>query len=585
MIYFDSVTYNYPPLTSDPLNRDPASESHITALDNISFRVEAGHCLAVIGANGSGKSTLCLAAAGLAPRLSEGRITGTIMVASRNVQSEPPGALADMIGIVLQDPEGQLFNPTIADEIAWGLENLGIPSVDMTARIAASLAMVGLDHLPWDRPPNRLSGGEQKRLALASMLALRPHALILDEPSGGLAPSGSAEMIDTLSRLRSDTNLAILLAENDPEVVAALADHVLVLDTGRIVDQGIPLEVYARLGHTRTAVPVPPATIFNRALADHGGPEIDGLTVTKIAQTLSKISRLSSQKATDRQTHEPEVQVRSSSITLDSLSFAYDPAYPVLTNITLTITQGQFAALTGENGAGKTTLARHLIGLLRPDAGSIRIMGEDTTGESIGQLARMVGFAFQSPELQIFNSTVRDEIAFGPKNLGWPAYQIDVAVSAALTRFDLHAIADLPPAALSFSTRRMIALASIAAMQTPILVLDEPTVGLDAAGQTLVTTWLNEHHRAGGTILLITHDMELVARHAERMIVLDSGHITADSSPPEVFIQSDVLHHAGLHPPFAMRLADALNNPALAVDLTPEGVASAWLALQPGTSA
>src|SRR5688572_1599793 len=245
MISFESVTYTYPPLIADPLKRDAATESRITALADVSFRVEAGQCLAVIGANGSGKSTLCLAAAGLAPRLTEGRIAGKITIDGREVQSELPGALAGVIGIVLQDPEGQLFNRTIADEIAWGLENLGVSPADITIRIAESLAMVGLDHLPWNRAPITLSGGEQKRLALASMLALRPQALILDEPSGGLAPSGRAEMINTLSRLRSETNLAILLAENDPEVVAALANHVIVLESARIIDQGTAREVYA----------------------------------------------------------------------------------------------------------------------------------------------------------------------------------------------------------------------------------------------------------------------------------------------------------------------------------------------------
>jgi energy-coupling factor transport system ATP-binding protein len=583
MIHFDSVTYTYPSLSGDPLKRDPASESRIIALDNLSFRVEPGQCLAVIGANGSGKSTLCLAAAGLAPRLSEGRIAGTITVAGRNVQAEPPGALADVIGIVLQEPEGQLFNPSIANEIAWGLENLGVPPAEMTARIAQALAQVGLDHLPWDRAPNTLSGGEQKRLALASMLALRPRALILDEPSGGLAPSGRAEMIDTLSRLRSETHLAILLAENDPEVIAALADHVLVLESGCIIDQGPAREVYSRLSRAPTAIPVPPAAIFNRTIAEHSGPELDRSTVAEIAWTLPEITPSSGRDMMLRES-EAEAEGQHSAIALDALSFVYDPTHAILTDITCTIPEGQFAALTGENGAGKTTLARHLIGLLRPTTGAVRIMGEDTAGKSIGQIARMVGFAFQSPELQIFNSIVRDEIAFGPKNLGWSTSRIDTAVHDTLTRFGLHPISDLPPAALSFSTRRMIALASIAAMQTPILVLDEPTVGLDAAGQALVIAWLNEHHRAGGTILLITHDMELVARHAGRMIVLDSGRITADGSPREVFAHSDVLNHAGLQLPFALRLAAGLRNPGLAADLTPEGAAAAWLALQPGAA-
>jgi energy-coupling factor transport system ATP-binding protein len=205
-------------------------------------------------------------------------------------------------------------------------------------------------------------------------------------------------------------------------------------------------------------------------------------------------------------------------------------------------------------------------------------MGQDAAGQSIGQLARQVGFAFQSPELQIFNPTVREEIAFGPRNLGVESKVIHQRVEEALARFSLTALADYPPAALSLSARRLVALASIAAMHTPILVLDEPTVSLDPHGQAQVMSWLHERHREGTTILLITHDMELVASYAERVIVLTHGRWTADGTPTDVFHQSEVLREAGLEPPFAVQFAAELARPDLPADLTPEGAARGWLA-------
>lgn len=568
MLTIDSLRYSYPPLV--------LGQPRTIVLDGVSLRVEPGQCLAVIGANDSGKSTLCLAAAGLAPRLTQGRIDqGIVQVASRDVQSEPPGALAGVLGLLMQDPAGQLFNPTIAQEIAWGLENLGVPPADMDARVVSALAMVGLSHLPLDRSPASLSGGEQKRLALASVLALSPRLLILDEPSGGLAPAARAEMIQVLQRLRSDTGLSLLLVETDPEVIIALADEIALLAEGRIVQRAAPRYFYLSLDQAAfPAVTIPPALLFAHSLEAGGGLSLAPLTAAEAADLLPKpeCANLPSANPEKKRIppHDPAVE-------LDRVTFAYDSTRPVLRDLSLQIARGEFIALTGDNGAGKTTLARHLIGLLRPTSGIVRILGADAAPQSIGRLAQRVGLAFQNPELQIFNATVRAEIAYGPRNLGLHGAALDSAVKSALDRFELCGVADHPPAALSFSARRMVALAAIAAMQTPILVLDEPTVGLDAAHTSRVVDWLEERCASGVTILLITHNMELAAACADRVLVLEAGQIAADGSPHEVFSQPDVLHRAGLYPPFAVELARRLGQPIPPSELTPQGAARAWL--------
>lgn len=574
MIHVRDLTYHYPPAVP--------GGAWTAALEGLSFDVPRGHCLAITGPNNAGKSTLCLALAGLAPRLTVGRMTGQIEVAGADVQAEPVGALAASIGLVMQDPAGQLFNPSVEDEVAWGLENVGLPPAEMPARIAWALDAVGLEDVPRTQAPETLSGGQQRRLALAAALALRPAVLILDEPTGGLAPAGRDEVVAALRALREGASLTVLLATNDPLIVAELADEVRLLEGGREADHGTPRALYARLAR-QAAPPIepPPASLFAAAASVREGIDLSCLILEEAAAQAGRypLEGASPPPSPPAMLPTPDAPP---AIQVADLSFGYDGvAAPVLDGLDLTVPAGQFVALTGDNGAGKTTLARHLIGLLRPTAGRVAIAGEDAAGKSIGALALQVGFAFQNPELQIFSPSVREEVAFGPRNLGLSGPALAAAVDAALEAFGLRELAELPPAALSFSTRRMVALASVAAMGTPILVLDEPTVGLDAAGQARVGGWLAERHRQGATVLLITHDMELAARCAERVLVMQGGRITADGAPGEVFIQTDVLRAAGLHAPFAVQLAAALGQPALAADLTPQGAARAWLARLP----
>jgi cobalt transport protein ATP-binding subunit len=258
-----------------------------------------------------------------------------------------------------------------------------------------------------------------------------------------------------------------------------------------------------------------------------------------------------------------------------------DPGAVVLRGVDLRVPRGQFVALVGANGSGKTTLVKHFNGLLRPRRGRVYVGGQDTAPCSVGELARRVGFLFQHPEQQIFSATVRQEVAFGPRNLGLPPAEIEARVEAALIRFDLAAIADTPPAILSYGLRRRVTLASLAAMDPPVLVLDEPTVGLDAAGLRETFGWLAELQAGGHTILLVTHDMALVAECAERAVVLHAGQILADGLPADLFRQTDLLSRASLAPPPVMVLAQALQPYGLQGDsLTVEAFCDKYVALR-----
>lgn len=567
MIRVDDLHYSYPPV-------QPGSEQWQAALDGVSFQVKRGGCLAVTGRNGCGKTTLCLAAAGLAPRLTGGRLSGQITVAGRDVQAERPGALSDIIGLALENPAGQLFNPTVAAEIAWGLENLGIPPDEIEEQIRGALALTGLENIPWEQPPQTLSGGQQKRLALAAALALHPEVLILDEPAGGLSPAARDEMLRVLRRLRNEQGLTILLTENDPSFITALADQMIVLEAGRVAACEPPRRIY--LGKTPAGVMRPPAADFAGAANSGGRADFTCVTAGEAVAQVGQYTLNTNGTAPAAARRMMPLAADKTAITLEEVSFAYLPGQPILTGINLAVYPGEFVALTGDNGAGKTTLARLITGLVRPTKGHIWLFGRDSAAQSIGQITRQVGLAFQSPEVQIFNPTVREELAFGPSNLGYTEDAIREAVDESLACFGLEEIADYPPAALTSGIRRMVALASIEAMQTPILILDEPLVGLDGERQAVVRAWLQKRQAEGTTILLITHDMELAGALAQRLIVLDQGKITGDDQVYRLFARRRLLELAGLAQPFAMQLAEGVDKPCLASDLTPQGAAEAF---------
>jgi energy-coupling factor transporter ATP-binding protein EcfA2 len=269
------------------------------------------------------------------------------------------------------------------------------------------------------------------------------------------------------------------------------------------------------------------------------------------------------------------------------LWYWYQEEVPVLRGVNLQVPWGQALAVVGANGSGKTTLVKHLNGLLRPQRGRVLLGGcrsgdralQDAALSSIGQLARQVGYLFQHPEQQIFSATVRQELAFGPSNLGLPAPEAEARVAEALTRFDLAAVADQPPAILGYGIRRRVTLASLAAMDTPILVLDEPSVGLDLAGMRETSGWLNECRAEGRTIVLVTHDMALVAEIADRVVVLHQGELVADGRPAELFWQTHLLAQASLAPPPTVALAQALRPHGLRGDgLTAEALCADYVA-------
>jgi energy-coupling factor transport system ATP-binding protein len=482
VITVENVTFAYPTLQPDS---DP-----LPILKNCSLRIEEGMALAVMGPSGAGKSTLGYLLAGLAPRLTGGTVSGTVALGEHNVLTTPPDI--GTVGLLFQDAATQLFNTTVEDEIAWGLEALGLSAGEITQRVENALVRFNLVAARF-RAPWTLSGGQQKRLALAALWAMRPSVLILDEPLGGLDPQGKAEVMMTVEALRR-AGTSLLLTTLHPQT-ARRTGHISLLADGQLT----------------------PPKHANLVLEDDGPLIASGLIYpTNLWPDLSPI-------ATPDQSV-PAIEIRG-------LCFSYTDREKVLRGIDLTIPPGQFIALVGPNGAGKSTFARHLNGLLRARHGTVRVQGKLVGNRPTGALARSVGYLFQRPEQQFFAPTVRKELAFGLTQLG--ITDMEARLDHVLARFGLTELADTPPAMLGYGAQRTVTLASLAAMNPPIVVLDEPTVGLDGRGLAQLLAWLSDLRASGTTIILVTHEMDLACR-ADRAITIDHGRVIADGDPATV---------------------------------------------------
>ena len=481
----------------------PASDRD--ALRAVTVEVQAGEVLSLAGRNGAGKSTLCLAAAGLLPRVVRASARGWVTVAGSVAMAAGRAGDPVVAALVLADPAAGLSGAraSVRAEVAFGLENLGIPRSAMAARIDEALAALGIEALA-DAAPERLSGGEQQRLAIAAGLAMSTPLLVLDEASAELDPAGAADLAAILAGV-AIRGTAVLAADHAAAILGA-ADRVLVLDDGAIATLGTPAVALEHPALTGDGAPPPTWTpVRNR----------------------------------------PAVPVE-----LRDVSFRYPGGAEALRGVSIRIEPGQAVAIVGANGSGKSTLAKHLIGLLRPADGRVEVDGRDLAATSVDEVARVVGFLFQDPRDQLFGRTVEAAIAFGPRNLGFAPEVVRTAVDEALAATGLSQRRATNPHDLDLAARKQVALASVLAMDPAVYVLDEPTTGQDVPGLARVEAVLGGLRAAGRTIVAITHDLGFAARAFDRVVVLRSGEVVDDGSPSRVLAEGNtpLLVRAGLRP-------------------------------------
>ena len=485
LIHVDRLSWRYDPL---------ADGGHpVIGLDDVSLDIEAGSFTGVVGATGSGKSTLLMALTGIIPHLADGAMGGRVRIGGVDTNDVSVARLSRRVGYIQQDPESQLFCASVEEEIAFPLEQRGMDPRAMDRRIDDVLAMVGMQGMR-SRVPSSLSGGQMQRVAIAAALAADPEVLVLDEPTAALDPDGKREVFDVLGRIRRDRTLTVVMAEQDTRHLARWADHMVLLDHGRVVrdcDAGLFTQDAPLLESLGVMVPKEPPVTTVREERDAG--------------------------------------VDDAAIVIDHLTHRYggmpSDTPPALDDVNCVIPRGAFVGLIGRNGSGKTTLAKHLDALLVPTGGRVVVDGIDTHGHAVGQLAAHVGYVFQNPDHQIFCASTREEIAFGAKALGRSDRQVDAVVDEMMAAFGLADYAEVSPATLGYGDRRSVALASVLAMRTPILVLDEPTAGLDARLSARLLAIVTRLNTAGTTVVMISHDMAAVARYCSHVLELDRGRV------------------------------------------------------------
>ncbi len=533
-----------------PARREPS-------LRDVDLAVAEGEQVAVAGRTGAGKSTLALAAAGFIPRVVRAKVGGRVAIQGRDVTVSSAGDLLGRVGIIFATPANQLSASklSVREELAFGLENLGMPRDEMDARIDATLARLSIDHLA-DREPFALSGGEQQRVAIASIVAMGTNVLVLDEPTAQLDPAGTTAVADLLAELARG-GATILCVEHDPSVLGRM-DRCLVLDGGHPVALAVP---GAALADAASTVSLPAPTLvrlaqaagIDLASAFDEGAIAAGLLATRGRPGMAgEAAQAETTRAWSPSTDRPAVR-----IAIEDLVHRYPSGIEAVRGVSLVIEPGETVAVLGQNGSGKTTLVKHLNGLLRPAQGRVLLDGQPTQERTIAQLAATVGFVFQNPDEQLFERSVEREVSFGPRNLGVPAATVAERITSSLAAVGLLAERATNPYDLDLSRRKLVALAGVLAMDPAVLVLDEPTTGQDAEGVERVGAVVEAMRLAGRTVVAITHDMEFAASHFGRIVILREGIVVADGPPEQVFAPAglDLLASTGLTPPPAARVA------------------------------
>jgi energy-coupling factor transporter ATP-binding protein EcfA2 len=513
------------PLTVEQLSFRYRERSE-RAIEDLSFALQPGELLLVAGASGCGKTTLIRCINGLIPRSYKGDLKGRVLIFDEETGDWPLARISQTIATVLQDPERQILGTKVLNEVAFGLENLGLARQEILQRVDEALEHLSIGHLR-DRETFNLSGGEKQKVALAGVLAMRPRILLLDEPLASLDPASALETLATVRKL-VDEGMSVLLIEHRVEDVLKIhPDRVMFMEDGRIRHLG-GLEGLVKVVDYHE-VKLPAELIMRRAAEDPPPAEIEilpGVTATSLDE---------------------EKDTKPALVRFENVTFEYEAGAEVLHEINLEIHRGDVIAILGPNGAGKTTFVKHAIGLLKPKSGRVLVNGKDTRQASVAEIAGTLGYVFQSPSHMLFASTVYKELAFGPKNLKHPPEQIEKEVKEALEIVNLIEREQDSPLALSFGQQKRVSIAAILAMRSRILAMDEPTAGQDYENYM---NFMDSILQMPGfnAILFITHDVDLAVIYANRTILMADGHVVADGVPQVELRDLDRLNACRLVP-------------------------------------
>lgn len=488
------------------------------ALKNINLSFSSGEVALIAGASGCGKTTLIRCINGLIPHSYRGEKSGRIMTKGKDLAPLKLAEISQMIGTVLQDPERQILGTKVVNEVAFGLENLGFNRQEILERVDESLARLKISDLR-NRDTFSLSGGEKQKVALAGVLAMRPGILLLDEPLASLDPASAEETLEILRTL-ADEGMAILMVEHRVEDVLKIhPEQVIYLSCGEVRYQGSAKGLDESINYRDVKLPAP-------------------MIIERVKDLKAPLSY-------------PEFNLPSTPpntlVSFNKVGFFYEEGIPILHDISLDIRHGDVIAVLGPNGAGKTTLVKHAIGLLKPKSGQVLIGGQETSKLSVAEIAQTLGYVFQSPSHMLFAPTVREELSFGPQNLGHDKNSIEEEVKAAIDIVNLSGTEEIPPLSMSFGQQKRVSIAAVLAMRSKILVMDEPSAGQDYRNYIDFMDSILQLPNFDA-ILFITHDIDLAVIYANRILMVNDGQLVADGKPQDILKDYDHLRKNRLVP-------------------------------------
>jgi energy-coupling factor transport system ATP-binding protein len=545
-IEFNRVSFTYP-------------NCRIPALFDLSFAIERGDFVLLTGPTGCGKSTLLKIINGIIPHLSKGILDGSVIVSGIDSRTTDMSGLTCNVGLVFQNPNDQIVCNTVEEEIAFGLENLGIDDSEKIKRINWACEQVSVSDL-LGRDPNTLSGGQKQRVVIASQIVMKPQILVFDEPLSSLDPMGAKEVMECIGNL-SRLGITIVMVEHRISLVVPHCSHIMIMNKGKIVWYGERNNTFMNKYNLfeQYGIEIPDEIKLCRNLRC---PELtfdaDRLTYY-VKNNTDFICKINSESEIFRNKKAKVDTKKFTSIEIKNVSFGYNKSNNVLQDFSLQINRGEKVAFMGINGTGKSTLLSLISGLYKPVKGNILINGIDSFSIPLKKRSTLLGYLIQNPDLMLFCDTVYSELAFGPKHIS-KRIQIENEVNKILEQFHLMHQRDLPPFTLSMGQRLRTALGAIITLKPRILLLDEPSTGQNQENISRLMKMLSTLDFVDN-ILFCTHDFSIAAEYANRIVILDKGKIISDGTPMEIFSQPDKLQSAGLQIPLITRIAMSLDLP------------------------
>jgi energy-coupling factor transport system ATP-binding protein len=520
------------------------------ALKGVRVSVSEGEVVAVVGPTGSGKTTLCKVLSGIIPNFGAyDDFKGNVTVDGKSTLGKRVGEISRSCAMVFQDYESQLFRTTVELEVAFGPENLCLSRDEILKRVRRSLELVGLVGFE-KRYSFALSGGQKQRLAIASMLALQPKVLILDEATSDLDPRGKREVYAVVRRLLDEGAIrSLVMVDHHLDKVAEFADRVVLMDSGRVVMEGGTEDVLSEVDLLRSLGlnPPEPAELFHDL----------GLRSKPLPMTVEEALERMPALRNFRKPSEEEANTREAAVEVEDLWFAYPGGDWVLKGVNLTVRSGEMVGLIGQNGSGKTTLAQTIMGILKPGRGRVRLFGKDVTSQDLMERAVTVGYVFQNPDYQIFTKSVYEEIAYGLRARGM-GEEVRKRVEEVARMVGLSELLDEDPFFLPKAHRQRVAVASVLALNPKVVILDEPSTGLSPGETRALMDLARELNRRGTTFIIITHEMWVVAEYCNRVVLMSDGNVVLDAPTRKAFSMGDFIRKYEIEPPAVTEISRRL---------------------------